>query len=140
MKRRSGLRDNHQSCLHSETIHSHTLAPFQTLQTLRSCQFAKCAYGLGEEVHACGLTSRHAVPGPSVSDAVFEAGVIVVLAAGGSLRVRHDWVVNGVGLRQRLEHHIVWTGAVLVVGALEGEHSHGRTSMKPALTKKPKSN
>lgn len=93
---------------------------------------------LWEEVRARGLTSRHAVPGPSVSDAVFEAGLVVV-AAGGSLWVRHDWVVNGVGLCQRLEHHIVRTGAVLVVGALEGEHSQGTTSMRPSLAKKPKS-
>lgn len=41
---------------------------------------------LWEEVRARGLTSRHTVPGPSVSDAVFEAGLIVV-AAGGSLWV-----------------------------------------------------
>ncbi len=67
------------------------------------------------------LTSWHAVPGPSVGDAVFEAGVIVVLAAGGSLRVGHDWVVNGVGLCQRLEDNIIWTGTVLVGGALEEE-------------------
>lgn len=80
------------------------------------------------------LTSRHAVPGSSVSNAVFKARLVVV-AAGGSLWVRHDWVVNGVGLCQRLEHHIVWTGAVLVVGALEGEDSHGTTGMRPALTK-----
>lgn len=33
------------------------------------------------------LTSWHTVPGPAISDAVFEAGVIVVLAAGGSVRV-----------------------------------------------------
>lgn len=67
------------------------------------------------------LTSWHAVPGPSVSDAVFEAGVIIVLTAGGSLRVGHDWVVHGVGLRQRLEHHIIWTGTVLMGGALKEE-------------------
>lgn len=65
------------------------------------------------------LTSWHAVPGPSVGDAIFKAGVIVVLAAGGSVRVRHDWVVNGVGLCQRLKHHIIWTGTVLVGGTLE---------------------
>lgn len=37
------------------------------------------------------------------------------------MRVGHDWVVNGVGLSQRLEHHIIWTGTVLVGGALEEE-------------------
>lgn len=63
------------------------------------------------------FTSRNAVPGASVRDAVFEAGVVVVLAAGGALVVRHDRVVHGVGLRQRLEGHVVWTGAVLVSGA-----------------------
>lgn len=63
------------------------------------------------------LTSWHAVPRPSVSDAILKAGVVVVLAAGGSVRVGHDRVVHGVGLRQRLEHHIVRTGAVLVGGA-----------------------
>lgn len=67
------------------------------------------------------LTSWHAVPGTSVSDTVFEAGVIVVLTAGGSLRVGHDWVVNRVGLCQRLEDHIIWTGTVLMGGALEEE-------------------
>lgn len=67
------------------------------------------------------LTSWHAVPGPSVSDAILEAGVVVVLTAGGSVRVGHDWVVHGVGLRQRLEHHIIWTGTVLMSRALEEE-------------------
>lgn len=37
------------------------------------------------------------------------------------MRVGHDRVVDGVGLRQRLEHHIVGTGAVLVGGACEEE-------------------
>lgn len=44
------------------------------------------------------LTPRHAVPGSSVSDAIFEAGVVVVLTAGGSLVVGHHRVVHGVGL------------------------------------------
>lgn len=73
--------------------------------------------------HTCllGLTSGHAVPGPSVSDAIFEAGVVVVLTAGGSAGVGHDWVVHGVGSRQRLEHHIIWTGAILMGRALEAQ-------------------
>lgn len=62
------------------------------------------------------FTSRYAVPGSSIGDAVFEAGVVVVLAAGGALIVRHDRVVHGVGLRQRLEGHVVWTGTVLMSG------------------------
>lgn len=44
------------------------------------------------------LTPRHAVPGSSVSDAIFEAGVVVVLTAGGSLVVGHHRVVHRVGL------------------------------------------
>lgn len=65
------------------------------------------------------LTSWHTVPGPSVSDAVFEAGVIIVLTAWGSVRVGHYWVVHGVGPCQRLEHHIIWTSAVLMSGSLK---------------------
>lgn len=67
------------------------------------------------------LTSWHTVPGPSVSDAIFEAGVVIVLTAGGSVRVGHDWVVDGVGLGQRLEHHVIWTCTVLMCGSLEEE-------------------
>lgn len=63
------------------------------------------------------FTSRDAVPGSSVGDAVFEAGVVVVLAAGRPLVVRHDRVEHGVGLGQRLEGGVVRTGAVLVSGA-----------------------
>lgn len=85
--------------------------------------FVSTTCGLPLTKHSPGarLTSWHTVPGPSVGDAVLEAGVVVVLTAGGSMGVRHDWVVNGVGLCQGLEHHIVWTGAVLVGGALREE-------------------
>lgn len=62
------------------------------------------------------FTSGHAVPGASVRDPVFEAGVVVVLAAGGALVVGHDRVVHGVGLRQGLEGHVVWAGTVLMSG------------------------
>lgn len=65
------------------------------------------------------LTSWHTVPGPAISDAIFKAGVIIIFAAGGSLCVRHDRVVHGVSSGQGLEHHIIWTGAVLMSGSLE---------------------
>ncbi len=84
-----------------------------------------CVYlQLDKTTHIRGLlslTSWHAVPGPSVSDAIFKAGVIIVLTAGLSLRVGHDWVVHGVGLCQRLKHHIIRAGTVLMGGALEEE-------------------
>lgn len=71
---------------------------------------------LGADARSAVVTSGDAVPRSSVRDAVFEAGVVVVLAAGGALVVRHDRVVHGVGLRQGLERHVVWTGAVLMSG------------------------
>lgn len=62
-------------------------------------------------------TSWDAVPSPSISDAIFEAGVVIVFAAWGSVWVGHHWVVHGVGPGQRLEHHIIWTGTVLMSGS-----------------------
>lgn len=79
------------------------------------------------------LTSWHAVPGPPISDAIFEAGVVIVLTAGGSVRVGHDRVVNGVGLCQGLEHHIIWTGAVLMGGALQEERDGGKQASPRCL-------
>lgn len=59
-------------------------------------------------------TSRHAVPGPSISDALFETGVIIIFAAWCSIRVWHHRVVAGVCLCQALKHQVIRAGAVLV--------------------------
>lgn len=67
------------------------------------------------------LTPWNAVPRSSISDALFEAWVVVVLAAGWSVGVGHDWVVHGVRPRQRLKHYVIWTGAILMSRAWPGE-------------------
>lgn len=62
--------------------------------------------------HIC--TSRDTVPGSSVGDALFEAWVIIILAAWWPVWVRHHRVITGVSLSQTLKHQIIWTGTVLV--------------------------
>jgi len=59
-------------------------------------------------------TSRHAVPGSSISDALCETGVIIILATWRSVWVRHHWVIAGVGLSQTLKHQIIWTSTVFM--------------------------
>lgn len=62
------------------------------------------------------LTPRDAVPCTPIGRSIDKAAVIVILATGSSIGVRHDGVERRVCASQALEDRIVRAGAVFVSG------------------------
>lgn len=60
------------------------------------------------------LTTGDAVPCTTIGRSIYKAAVIVILATGRSIGVRHDWVERRVRASQALENCVIRAGTVFV--------------------------